>query len=141
MRPLTAVRKGTAYRQGFVVGQGVGLLPGSWQQTDTHRAASVSVIVTMAFELSLMPLPMSVPEAAPPSFWSTPNHGSVPIWKLLLAGVTTTVAVLPEVTEAVTVASVDAVPPLISTEHQLKKFITVRVAPPELGAELGIAEP
>ena len=60
--------------------------------------------------------------------------------KALLAGVTTIVAVLPTATEAVTVAPVEAVPPLIVTEHQSRKFMTVSVAvvppasaaPPEL---------
>jgi hypothetical protein len=51
------------------------------------------------------------------------------------------VAILPGVTEAVTVASVDAAPPLISTEHQLRKFITVSVATPESVAGLGIGTP
>ena len=66
-------------------------------------------------------------------FWSTPNHGSGPISKLPSAGVATIVTMLPAVTEAVTVASVDAVPPLIWTEHQLRKFFTVSV--PGFGAE------
>jgi hypothetical protein len=50
-------------------------------------------------------------------------------------------AILPGVTEAVTVAPVDAVPPLISTEHQLRKFITVNVATPESVAGFGVETP
>jgi hypothetical protein len=119
----------------------VGLFLGSWQQTATHCVVPVAVIVTMAFEISLAPLPTSVPGAAPPSFWSTPNHGSGPIWKLLLAGVATTVAMLPGVTEAVTVAPVEGGPPLISTEHQLRKFITVSVGTPWFVAGLGVGAP
>jgi hypothetical protein len=38
----------------------------------------------------------------------------------------------PAATEAVTVAFVDADPPLIATEHQLRKFFTVSVAVPPL---------
>jgi hypothetical protein len=63
-----SVEKHTAYWQGLVVGQGMGLFPGSWQQTDTHCVVPVSGIVTVAVEVSLVPLPTSVPEAAPPSF-------------------------------------------------------------------------
>jgi phosphoribosylcarboxyaminoimidazole (NCAIR) mutase len=84
---------------------------------------------------------MSEPGAAPPSFWSTPNQGSVPIWKLLLAGVATIVAMLPGMTDALTVAPVDGAPPLISTEHQLRKFITVSVRAPEFVAGLGVGVP
>jgi hypothetical protein len=129
-----------AYRQGFVVGHGVGPFPGSWQQTDTHCGVPVWVIVTVAVELSLAPLPTSVPAAAAPPFCSTPNHGSGPIWKLLLDGVATIVAIAPAATEAVTVAAVDADPPLISTEHQLRKFFTVSVAvsPPVMGLGMGV---
>src|SRR5580704_17991615 len=119
----------------LVVGQGTGPFPGSWQQTDTHGGVPAWVIVTVAVELSRAPLPTSVPAAAAPPFWSTPNHGSGPIWKLLLAGVATIVAISPAATEAVTVASVDPAPPLISTEHQLRKLSTVSVAvPPPVGA-------
>jgi hypothetical protein len=46
----------------------VGLLPGSWQHTETHWVMPFSSIVTVAFDISLVPLPTSVPEAAPPSF-------------------------------------------------------------------------
>ena len=75
-------------------------------------------------------------------FWSTPNHGSGPISKLPFAGVATIVTMLAGVTEAVTVASVDAVPPLISTEHQLRKFFTVSVPGLEGGAsEIGAPLP
>lgn len=73
------------------------------------------------------PPPTSVPEAAAPLFWSTPNHGVGPISKLPFAGVATIVTMLPGVTEAETAASVEAVPPLIWTEHQFRKFLTVRV--------------
>jgi hypothetical protein len=55
--------------------------------------------------------------------------------------VATIVATVPAATEAVTVASVDADPPLISTEHQLRKFSTVRVAVPPLVVGLGVAVP
>jgi hypothetical protein len=52
---------------------------------------------------------------------------------------------LPAGTDALTVAPVDAVPPLIATEHQLRKFMTVRVVPPELagatGAGVGVGVP
>ncbi|MGA3120701.1 MAG: hypothetical protein ABSF69_08020 [Polyangiaceae bacterium] len=130
-----------AYRQGFVVGHGTGPFPGSWQQTDTHCGLPVSVIVTVAVELSLAPLPTSVPEAAAPPFWSTPNHGSGPISKLLLAGVATIVATVLAATDAVTVASVDAEPPLIATEHQLRKFSTVTIVVPSLVAGLEVVVP
>ena len=95
------------------------------------------MIVTTAVEVSLVPSPTSLPGAALPPFWSTPNQGFGPISKLLFAGVATIVAISPGVTEAMTTASVDAVPPLMSTEHQLRKFFTVSVAPalvPGLGA-------
>jgi hypothetical protein len=88
------------------------------------------VTTTVAVLVSVVPVPLSVPGAAPPSFWVTPNQGSAPITNALLAGVATMVAVLPEATEAVTDAPVDAVPPLIVTEHQLRKFLTVRVTLP-----------
>jgi hypothetical protein len=54
--------------------------------------------------------------------------------------VATIVATVPEATEAVTVASVEAVPLLISTEHQLRKFCTVSVAvpPPIVGFGVGV---
>jgi hypothetical protein len=118
----------------------MGPFPGSWQQTETHCGVPVWVIVTVAVELSLAPLPTSVPAAAAPPFWSTPNQGSGPIWKLLLAGVATIVALVPAAMEAVTVAAVDADPPLISTEHQLRKFFTVIVAvrPPGVGFGVGV---
>jgi hypothetical protein len=124
-----------AARQGFVVGQGSGPFPGSWQQTDTQCVPPLSLIVTVAVDVSLVPLPTSVPGADAPPFWSTPNHGSGPIWKLALDGVATIVATLSGVTEEVTSAPVDAVPPLIATEHQLRKFSTVSVGAP-LAAEL-----
>jgi hypothetical protein len=47
-----------------------------------------------------------------------------------LAGVATIVAVLPGATETGIMAMVDAMPPLILTEHQLSKFRTVSVTPP-----------
>jgi hypothetical protein len=97
---------------------------GSWQHTETHR---VPLTTTVAVLVSVVPVPLSVPGAAPPSFWATPNQGSAPIMNAALAGIATMVAVLPGATDAVTVAPVDAVPPLIVTEHQLKKFITVSV--------------
>jgi hypothetical protein len=83
---------------------------------------------------------LSVPGAAAPPFWVTPNHGSAPIVKAELAGVTTTVAVLPLATDAVTVGAVDAASPLIVTEHQLRKFRTVSatsVLVPASGTTLG----
>jgi hypothetical protein len=119
-----------SYGHGFVVGHGVGPFPGSWQQTDTHCVVPSAANVTVAVDVSLEPPPMSVPVAAPPSFWSTPNQGSAPIWKLALAGVATIVTTLPGATEAVSVAAVDAAPPLIATEHQLRKFMTVSVGAP-----------
>jgi hypothetical protein len=61
----------------------------------------------------------------------TPNQGSGPIWKEEFgAGVATMVAVLPTATDEVTDAPVDAVPPLIVTEHHERKFMTVSVALP-----------
>jgi hypothetical protein len=78
------------------------------------------LIVTSAVEVSLVPLPTSLPGAALPPFWSTPNHGVGPISKLLFAGVATIVAILPGAAEAVTVAAIDAAPPLIATEHQFR---------------------
>lgn len=42
----------------------------------------------------------------------------------------TIVATLPSVTLAVTDAAVDGEPPLMVTEHQLRKFITVSVGVP-----------
>ncbi len=107
---------------------------GSWQQTDTHWSPVTTVVAVL---VSVAPIPLSVPGAAPPSFWVTPNHGSGPIWNEALAGVATMVAVLPTGTDAVTVVPVDAVPPLIVTEHQSRKFMTVSVAlPPPLPLEL-----
>jgi hypothetical protein len=128
------------YGQGFIVGHGMGAFPGSWQQTDTHWVAPTPM-VTVAVDVSLVPLPTSVPLAAPPSFSFTPNHGSEPIWKLPLAGVATIVATLPGVTGAVTIAPVDAAPSLTATEHQLRKFITVSVGTPELVAGFGVVAP
>jgi hypothetical protein len=105
----------------------VGELFGSWQQTETHW---VPLTTTVAVVVSVTPVPTSVPGAAPPSFWVTPNHGSAPIWNEPLAGFATMVAVLPGATDAVTVAPVDAMPPLMLTEHQLMKFLTVSVTLP-----------
>ena len=105
----------------------MGLLFGSWQQTDTHW---LPLTTTVAVLVSVVPLPLSVPAAAPPLFSVTPNHGSGPIMNAALAGIATIVAVVPAPTVAVCVVFVDAVPPLIVTEHQLKKFMTVRVSPP-----------
>jgi hypothetical protein len=116
----------TDYGQGFVVGQGTGVLFGNWQQTETHW---LPVTTTVAVLVSVVPVPTSMPAAAPPSFSVTPNHGSMPMTKEELAGVATIVAVLPEVTDAVTVASVDPVAPLIATEHQFLKFKTVSTGP------------
>ena len=98
----------------MIVGQ---LVPfgGSPQQTDTQWSA---VTVTAAVLVSVWPLPLSVPGAAPPSFWFTPNQGSAPILKLPL-GVATIVAVLPAATCAVITAFVDAMPPLTVTEHHV----------------------
>ncbi len=112
----------------MVAGQGMGPFPGSWQHTDTHCAAPVWLIVTTAVEVSLGPLPAFVPEEAAPPSGSTPNHGVGPISKLRLVGEATIVAMLPGAnSEAVTVALVEAVPPLISTAHQLWKLFTVSV--------------
>ena len=122
MRPGT---QGSRYGQGFVVGHGVGLLFGSSQQTDTHWSPETK---TVAVLVSVVPDPMSVPAAGPPSFSLTPNQGSEPISNEELAGVTTIVAIAPVGTDAVTDAAVEAVPPLTVTEHQLRKFITVSVA-------------
>jgi hypothetical protein len=119
----------------------MGLFPGSWQHTATHCVVPVPVIVTVAVVVSLVLSPTSLPLAAPPSFRSTPNQGSTPIWKLLLDGAATMVTTLPGVTDAVTIASVDAVPLLIATEHQPKKFITVSVRAPSAGMGLGAGAP
>jgi hypothetical protein len=43
--------------------------------------------VTVAVVVSVAPAPVSVPGAAPPAFWSTPNHGSAPMANAVLAGV------------------------------------------------------
>ena len=53
------------YGQGLVVGQGIGLLPGSSQQTETHW---LPVTATVAVVISVLPSPVSMPGAAPPSF-------------------------------------------------------------------------
>ena len=110
----------------------MGMLFGSSQQTDTHWSPETK---TVAVLVSVVPDPISTPAAAPPSFSLTPNHGSDPISKEELAGVTTIIALAPVGTDAVTDAAVEAVPPLTVTEHQLRKFITVRVAcpPPVFG--------
>jgi hypothetical protein len=112
-------------------------LPGNWQQTWTHWAFPVLVTTTVAVLVSVAPEPTSVPAAAPPSFWVTPNHGSGPISNELVPGeaalgfgVATMVAVLPGATEAVTVMEVEAAPPLMLTEHHASKFMTVSVTPP-----------
>jgi hypothetical protein len=125
--------------QGFVVGQGVGALPGSSQHTETHR---FPLTTTVAVVVSVVPLPTSVPAAAPPSFWVTPNHGSAPISNAELAGFATMVAVLPDATWAVTDAPVEAAPLLMVTEHQLRKFMTVSVTLPPLPsvAPLSVAD-
>jgi hypothetical protein len=127
--------KGSPYGQGFVVGQG-GTLLGTLQQTETHWAFPLLVTTTVAVLVSVAPEPTSVPAAAPPSFWVTPNHGSAPISNALLAGVTTIVAVLPGATAAVTVSMVEAVPPLMLTEHQKSKFLTVSVTLPPPPSEV-----
>lgn len=115
----------TAWRQGLVAGHGTGLLPGSWQQTETQWLPSTT---TVAVLVSLVPSAMSVPGAGPPSFCVTPNHGSGPIVKAALAGLATRTAVLPA-SRAISIdAAVDAALPLIDTEHQPRKFITVSVA-------------
>jgi hypothetical protein len=54
-----------AYGQGLVVGQGMGLLPGSSQHTETHW---LPVTTTVAVVISVLPSPVSTPGAAPPSF-------------------------------------------------------------------------
>jgi hypothetical protein len=114
-----------------VAGQGVGALLASWQQTETHW---LPVTTTVAVLVSVAPDPLSVPAAAPPSFCVTPNQGSGPIWNEEFgAGVATMVAVLPTGTDEVTDAPVDAVPPLMVTEHHERKFMTVSVTlPPSL---------
>jgi hypothetical protein len=112
----------------------MGLLLGSSQQTETHW---LPVTTTVAVLVSVTPAPLSTPAAAPPSFCVTPNQGSGPIWNEELAGVATMVAVLPTATDEVTDAPVDAVPPLMVTEHHERKFITVSVTlplPPSLVA-------
>ena len=53
------------YGQGFVAGHGVGELLGSAQQTETHW---VPLTTTVAVLVSVVPAPLSVPGAAPPSF-------------------------------------------------------------------------
>jgi hypothetical protein len=106
---------------GFVVGHAGGPLFGNSQQTETHW---LPVTTTVAVLVSVAPAPLSMPGAAAPPFCVTPNHGSGPIVKAELAGVTTIVAVLPVATDAVTDAAVDAAPPSIVTEHQLRKFRT-----------------
>lgn len=51
-----------------MVGQGVGLLFGNWQQTETHWVVPVLLMVTVAVLVSVAPEPWSEPGAAPPSF-------------------------------------------------------------------------
>jgi len=87
------------------------------QQTETHWLPETT---TVAVLVSVLPSPVSVPVVAPPSFAVTPNHGSVPMTNELFLGVATIVAVLPGVTEAVTVAFDEAVPPLIVTVHHAR---------------------
>jgi hypothetical protein len=117
------------YGQGLVVGQATGVLFGNWQQTETHWVLPVLVTTTVAVLVSVVPEPTSVPAAAPPSFWVTPNQGSAPMMNDALAGVATMVAVLPGATEATTVGPIEAVPPLMATEHHESKFMTVSVTP------------
>jgi hypothetical protein len=62
---------------------------GSSQQTETHW---LPLTTTVAVLVSVVPVPLSVPGAAPPSFWVTPNHGSAPISNAALAGVATMLA-------------------------------------------------
>jgi len=119
--PLLLVLPPLLLPHGFVVGHAGGPLFGNSQQTETHW---LPVTTTVAVLVSVAPAPWSMPGAAAPPFCVTPNHGSGPIVKAELAGVTTIVAVLPVATDAVTDAAVDAVPPLIVTEHQLRKFRT-----------------
>ncbi len=112
---------------GFVVGHAGGPLFGNSQQTETHW---LPVTTTVAVLVSVAPAPLSMPGAAAPPFCVTPNHGSGPIVKAELDGVTTIVAVVPVATDAVTDAAVEAAPPLIVTEHQLRKFRTWSVTSP-----------
>jgi hypothetical protein len=97
--------------------------------------------ITVAVVVSAVPpASLSIPGAAPPSSSVTPNQGSAPITNELLAGCATMVAVLPAATVASTVDEVDAAAPLIDTEHQPWKFMTVRlVLPPELSAAASLA--
>jgi hypothetical protein len=113
---------------GFVVGHAGGPLFGNSQQTETHWLPVPTT--TVAVLVSVAPDPLSVPGAAAPPFCVTPSHGSGPIVKAELAGVTTIVAVLPVATDAVTDGAVDAAPPSIVTEHQLRKFRTWSVTSP-----------
>ena len=103
------------------------LLPGSWQQTETQWSPVIAMVAVL---VSLVPAPLSVPGAMAPPFWVTPNQGSPPIMKDALAGIATMVAVAPTATDASMDGPVDAAPPLIVTEHQLRKFMTVSVAIP-----------
>jgi hypothetical protein len=125
--PLLLVLPPLLLPHGFVVGHAGGPLFGNSQQTETHW---LPVTTTVAVLVSVAPAPWSMPGAAAPPFCVTPNHGSGPIVKAGLDGVTTIVAVLPVATDAVTDAAVDAVPPLIVTEHQLRKFRTWSVTSP-----------
>jgi hypothetical protein len=116
---------------------------GTLQQTETHWVLPVLVTTTVAVLVSVAPEPTSVPAAAPPSFWVTPNQGSSPISNEALAGIATMVAVLPGATEAITLSMVEAAPPLMLTEHQKSKFLTVRVTlpPPPSGVPASPAPP
>jgi hypothetical protein len=100
--------------QGFAVGQFVPF-GASRQQTETQVAP---VATTVAVLVSVAPVPWSVPGAGAPLFCVTPTQGSLPMTNFVLAGLATRVTVLPEATGAVSVALVDAVPPLIVTLHQ-----------------------
>lgn len=104
-----------------MVGQPVPL-GASPQHTETHAVPCevfvVGVTMTVAVVVSADPASLSTPGAAPPSSSLTPNHGSAPMANMVLAGAATIVAVLPAATFASTEVAVDAVPPLIDTEHQ-----------------------
>ena len=96
------------------------------QQTETHLLPDVTV--TVAVLVSVAPDPLSTPEAAPPSFWSTPNQGSVPISNVALAGVAL-METAPAATQMVCDAEFDAVLVPIATEHHESKFLTVSNVP------------
>jgi hypothetical protein len=117
-------------------------LVGVWQQTETHWVVPLLVTTTVAVLVSVTPEPTSVPAAAAPPFWVTPSQGSAPISNEALAGVATIVAVLPGATEAVSGVMVEAVAPLMLTEHQFKKFATVSVTfPPPSAVPASLAPP